>query len=132
MRRFGVPSNLDAMEFRATLQPWQVRDSLPAQLINAAFPVPEIRTDDENLLQILTEFGNATLEEPVLAALTLMEFDALPGVRSMQWYEFLWYERTLLIALALIALCFYAGWIAPPLPRKVPRDGLSEASPCEV
>ncbi|HCO21610.1 MAG: hypothetical protein CME31_27970 [Gimesia sp.] len=51
------------------------------------------------------------------AAVTLRRLNSLPGVSQPAWLEWLYYERSLLAAMLLVALCLYAT-LSSPLPRK--------------
>jgi hypothetical protein len=62
-------------------------------------------------------------DEPFIAAVTRDRLNHLPGVARLTWLEVLYYERSLIAALALIGLCLYATLISPrpttlPLPQK--------------
>lgn len=48
-----------------------------------------------------------------VAAATLGRLDHLPGVSRPGWFEFLYYERSLVAAMVLVGLCFYATLISP-------------------
>lgn len=43
-----------------------------------------------------------------VAAVTLNRLNALPGVKPPTWFDYLYYERSLLAALVLVAMCLYA------------------------
>ncbi|MCA9006976.1 MAG: hypothetical protein KDA70_16990, partial [Planctomycetaceae bacterium] len=51
------------------------------------------------------------------AAVTLRRLNSLPGVMQPTWLEWMYYERSLLTAILLVALCLYATWSSPP-PQK--------------
>lgn len=52
-----------------------------------------------------------------IAAVTLDRLNRLPGVTQPTLFEWLYYERSLLAAMLLVALCLYAT-LSSPLPRK--------------
>lgn len=49
------------------------------------------------------------------AAVTLERLNRLPGVHPPSWYDYLYYERTLLAALVMVGLCLYATILSPTL-----------------
>lgn len=77
------------------------------------YGVPE----DLNLLwtrSFLRPLGRRKLsDEQWTAAATLARLDRLPGVTRPRWLEVLYYERTLLAAVALVGLCLYATASSP-------------------
>jgi hypothetical protein len=48
-----------------------------------------------------------------IAAVTLDRLNALPGVAQPTWLEILYYERSLLAAMVLVAICIYATLSSP-------------------
>jgi hypothetical protein len=50
-----------------------------------------------------------------IAAVTLDRLNQLPGVTRPSWFEILYFERSFLAAVILIALCIYATVISPHL-----------------
>jgi len=47
------------------------------------------------------------------AAVTLDRLNRLPGVTGPTWPEILYYERSLIAAIVLVAFCIYATWSSP-------------------
>jgi hypothetical protein len=58
-------------------------------------------------------FGDQTY----LAAATLARLNALPGVASPTWLDYVYCERSLIMALLLVGLCIYAT-LSSPAPAK--------------
>jgi hypothetical protein len=50
-----------------------------------------------------------------IAAVTLDRLNRLPGVTQPTWLEIMYYERSLIAAMVLVALCFYAT-LSSPMP----------------
>jgi hypothetical protein len=48
-----------------------------------------------------------------IAAVTLERFSALPSAPRPSWLDYLYHERTLLAAIALVGLCLYATYTSP-------------------
>src|SRR5262249_51388314 len=65
----------------------------------------------------ITRFGG----DKYVAAVTSMRLNALPGVKPPTWLEYLYYERSLLAAFVLVAMCLYAT-----LSATEPKAGSSE------
>ena len=72
-------------------------------------------------------------DEKFIVAVTLDRLNHLPGVTYPTWLEAMYYERSLLAAAVLVALCIYAT-LCSPMPRAVgTKDGSSQsaASPAD-
>ena len=48
-----------------------------------------------------------------IAAVTLDRLNRLPGVTQPTWFEWLYYERSLVAAMLLVVLCVYATFTSP-------------------
>jgi hypothetical protein len=79
--------------------------------------------DDLDLNSIRSYLRPSTLQQVSdqkwIAAATLDRLNHLPGAKRPTWLEVLYYERTLLAAIVLVGLCFYATFSSPPLKVKV-------------
>lgn len=64
-----------------------------------------------------------------IAAVTLNRLNRLTGVTHPSWFEILYYERSFLAALVLIALCIYATAISPKPPRVLAKESDGPALP---
>lgn len=62
------------------------------------------------LRSFLRAGSNKVLDQKWIAAATLARLDTLPGVQRPTWFDYLYSERTLLAAIALVGLCLYATY----------------------
>jgi len=62
-------------------------------------------------------FLKAGTEDKWITAVTLDRLNRLPGVTHPTWLEIVYYERSLIMAALLVALCIYATF-SSPLPRR--------------
>jgi hypothetical protein len=65
------------------------------------------------------------LDQQWIAAATLARLNAIPTARSPSWFDYLYHERTILAAIALVGLCLYATFSSP-----APRPPLPDNQPC--
>lgn len=57
-------------------------------------------------------------EEAYIAAVTLDRLNHLPGITKPTWSDYMYYERSLLMAVLLACLCIYAIFTSPELKQK--------------
>lgn len=58
------------------------------------------------------------MDDKWIAAVTLDRLNRLPGVTKPSWLEILYYERSLIAAMVLVALCLYATLSSPREPKR--------------
>ncbi len=57
-------------------------------------------------------------DQVYIAAATLARLNHLPRVAPPAWLDYVYYERSLIMAVLLVALCLYAT-VSSPAPRSV-------------
>jgi hypothetical protein len=73
-------------------------------------------------------FVKARTEDKWIAAVTLDRLNRLPGVTHPTWLESVYYERSLIMAVLLVALCIYATFSATLPSRSMSTAGSTSAT----
>ncbi len=82
--------------------------------------------DDLNILWVRSFLRpGKILDQQWIAAATLARLNAIPTARFPTLFDYLYYERTILAAIALVGLCLYATFSSP-----VPRPPSPDSQPC--
>jgi len=68
-------------------------------------------------------------ESKMIAAVALDRLNRLPGAAQPSWLDYLYYERSLIMALLLVSLCIYAAYTSPRVRLPRGRLELAVASP---
>ena len=71
-------------------------------------------------------------DDSYMAAAALARLNSLPGVSPPTWLDYVYYERSLIMAALLVALCIYAT-LSSPLPRSDDTvDGSSQSGRTDI